>query len=396
MKIRIVLLMTVMLLSMLLSVPAQASEVNSVAAQAQDGYSISGKVMLANGEPFSGVTMTLIDQSYMVFLPLVVQHASSAADQPNGMRTDSGAAVLDGAATRTTVTDANGEYRFDGVPEGRYRITPTSHGASFDPLRRTVVVAPDQTDQNFIHTDVKLVTSGGTFTMGCVPDHNGGKSCSGDDLPAHTVTLSKFYIDKLEVTNFQYQQCVDAGYCEAPLSDQSKTVEWYYGNKGYDNYPVINVSWYDAQDYCSWAGKRLPTEAEWEMAARGSSPRAYPWGDAPPNCSFANYYSAEGFCSNNPGDLGDTMPVGSYLPGASPCGALDMAGNVKEWVMDWYDQSYYKNSPIMNPSGPSVGDQKGVRGGSFDSINQYILTSTRHALEPNYKDKRIGFRCVVR
>lgn len=390
MKFRIFLLLTVMLLTMVMSVPVQASEVNSAANQAMESYSISGRVLLSNGDPISGVTLTLIDQSYMVFLPLVVRNASSSADPAPVF----GGIVFPDESIRTAVTDANGYFHFDGLPEGRYRLTPPDNEDSFDPAHRIVMIGPDQTEQNFIQNELVLVTNGGAFTMGCVSDHNGGFPCPNEELPEHSVTLSKFFIDKMEVTNIKYQQCVAAGACDAPGSIQSKTLDWYYDNPNYDFHPVVNVSWYDARDYCSWAGKRLPTEAEWEMAARGSTPRSYPWGDTPPTCTYANYYSDSGFCGLSP-EQGDTMPVGSYPAGESPSGVLDMAGNVKEWVSDWYYPYYYDVSPSVNPTGPSTGIERSVRGGSFDLPADYILTASRHKLNPNSKFNNVGFRCVL-
>ena len=222
----------------------------------------------------------------------------------------------------------------------------------------------------------------GDFLMGST-DADG--NAYGDEMPQHTVYLDAYWIDQTEVTNARYARCVAAGACQAPESTQSRTRYSYYGNLQYADYPVIEVSWDDAVDYCAWAGRQLPSEAQWEKAARGTDGRIYPWGNQAPNANLLNYFH----------NLGDTTAAGSYPDGASPYGALDMAGNVWEWTADWYDSDYYSSRTTWrNPAGPSSGDNRVLRGGSWNFYySGYVRAADRGRDTPDDRYFYRGFRC---
>jgi eukaryotic-like serine/threonine-protein kinase len=221
-----------------------------------------------------------------------------------------------------------------------------------------------------------------------------------DELPAHDVTLNAFWIDQVEVTNGMYGLCVNAGVCRPPVKINSDNRVKYFGTPEFNDYPIVHITWYDANAYCQWAGRRLPTEAEWERAARSDDMRNYPWGNEPPNAKNSNSINI----------VGDTSRVGSYNIGASPFGALDMAGNVWEWVADYYQPDYYSESPTTNPTGPKDGGLnhlRVIRGGSYqdnlfnlrNSNRGYEVGSdpTKLSSDSAYYGRssvKIGFRCA--
>jgi formylglycine-generating enzyme required for sulfatase activity len=216
----------------------------------------------------------------------------------------------------------------------------------------------------------------GEFTMGSEDGND-------DEKPEHTLYLDAYQIDKYEVSNAQYRACVDEGKCQPPTQTSSWTHSNYFGNPTYDDYPVIYVNWVMANAFCEWRGVRLPTEAEWEKAARGTDKRTYPWGEDIGQ-TFANYGEF----------VGDTTMVGSYESGKSFYGVYDMAGNVWEWVADWYSESYYQDSPKSNPPGPESGELHLLRGGSKDMKPALIRTTVRGPFDPDGVASDFGFRCA--
>ena len=230
----------------------------------------------------------------------------------------------------------------------------------------------------------------------------------GEELPAHPVSLDGFWIDRTEVSNAQYRHCVEAGGCQAPNDCDQGEGKSTFGDRSKTDHPVVCVDWYGAQDYCAWAGGRLPTEAEWEYSARGLQDVFLPWGDAwgeTLEAPLANLCDVN--CPSEQRDAGyddgyaRTAPVGTYPEGASWCGAQDMAGNVAEWVQDWYQWDYYRLSASRNPTGPDpLVKNHGLaakvrRGGGWDYPWFMVRVTDRSLDAPDARESELGFRCVV-
>jgi serine/threonine-protein kinase len=232
-----------------------------------------------------------------------------------------------------------------------------------------------------------VVVPAGEFLMGSPEDD---PIAGADERPQQRIYLETFWIDKTEITNQQYQLCVADGACRPPQAQRTVFRE--------APLPVVGVDWEQAAGYCRWAGGRLPTEAEWEKAARGTDGRIYPWGNEFDRDRL-NYCDIN--CGSDWRDFsGDdgysyTAPVGSYPAGASPYGVLDMSGNVWEWTADWYDPNAYEQLTPRNPSGPVSGNQRVIRGGSWYYQGRNLRAVNRHKDTPSADHDNIGFRCVI-
>lgn len=216
-----------------------------------------------------------------------------------------------------------------------------------------------------------------------------------NERPEHTVTLNAYYIDQFEITAGRYQKFIESAKRDLPPTWDDEAAQTL------SDLPAVGMSWTDAAAYCKWAGRRLPTEAEWEKAARGTDGRRYPWGHMQPFVDIANYN--RGIWVSEAITL---VPVGSGLEGMSvrhglkeggksPYGLFHMAGNAAEWVADWYDREFYQKSPDKNPTGPATGEKRVIRGGSWADLPTALRVTARYTAEPDFEERTIGFRCAM-
>lgn len=269
------------------------------------------------------------------------------------------------------------------IPRATPTITPTPPPQAGD---KRVLTLPSGLEVT------QVFVPAGSFLMGSAEHDSLARD---DEKPQHQVTLDSFWIDQTEVTNRQFAAFLnesgnqqEGGVTRLEVESSYSLIEVNDGRfqpkVGFEEHPVIEVSWYGAYAYCEWTGGRLPTEAEWEYAARGPYNRLYPWGNSSPVCDLVNY----NWC------VSGVTKVGSYPDGASWSNALDMSGNVWEWVIDWYDVGYYRNSPQENPIGPESGTFRVIRGGSWYQNHQFVRTAIRNNFEPTERLNGVGLRCV--
>ena len=310
---------------------------------------------------------------------LILAFAFGAFILPSLVNRSTPTPTLAPAASETTPATSIAAVPASSSPTAQ---TPPTQGTSTQPVGVTPTGLPAKTT---LHGVPMVLIPAGTFIMGSDAADSYPK-----ERPAHEIYLDSYYIDLTEVTNLYYIQCVQEGPCTPPINVNSVNHPSYYSTQfdTYHDYPVINVSWTQSEQYCEWRGGRLPTEAQWEKAARwdqatGTS-RTFPWDGLILNDTRTDYGS----------HLGETTKVGSYPRGASPYGVLDMAGNVAEWVYDWYQDDYYEHSPHDNPLGPDTGTAKVYRGGSYEDPGAQLTTTFRQAAGPPTTFMTVGLRCA--
>ena len=268
--------------------------------------------------------------------------------------------VVRGELIRETATSITLQLSSSQIEISKLSIKTIDGRSPFERPRSRVAASSDSTGK------MEVQIPAGHFLMGDTRDKN---------APVHKVYLNAYWVDTREVTNAQYREFVTGTGHAAPR---------YWSEAKYNdpNQPVVGVSWHDANAYCSWKGKRLPTEAEWERAARGAQSRLYPWGDRF-DVTRANTRETR---NRRP------LPVGTFPEGATSEGLLDMSGNVWEWCRDWFDDGYYRVSPLNNPTGPEAGKKRVIRGGGWSA--PHIHMARRRGEKPDKTYPSLGFRCA--
>jgi formylglycine-generating enzyme required for sulfatase activity len=233
-----------------------------------------------------------------------------------------------------------------------------------------------------------ILIPAGPFTMGS----NEGLP---NERPEHQVSLDVYYIDQYEITAGRYQKFIESANRNVPPTWDDEAAQ------SLSDHPAVGMSWSAAAAYCKWVGRRLPTEAEWEKAARGTDGRRYPWGHMQPFVDIANYNrglwvsEAVTLVPVNSGTEGMSVRHGLKEGGKSPYGLFHMAGNAAEWVADWYDREFYLKTPDKNPTGPANGEKRVIRGGSWADLPTALRVTARFSAEPEFEDRTIGFRCAM-
>jgi len=266
------------------------------------------------------------------------------------------------------------------TPSDPALLQPTAH--SLPALHSTPLPTPSGSHDSFISPidGMRLIyIPAGEFIQG---SSKVDRDLETNEVPQRKVYLDDYWISQTQVTNAMFVRCVAAGACQYSASHKTNP---RYLDPQFADHPVVYMSWQAAMDYCSWSGGRLPTEAEWEKAARGSAGQKFAWGNTSPAVDQLNANQV----------IGDTTPVGQFPSGASPYGVLDMGGNVREWVWDWYDPYYYQYAPLNNPIGPDSGEKKVLKGASFSDAYRYSRPANRLAHDPASPGANRGFRCVV-